>query len=187
MRQFFFFIIIGFVFGCGNERPTPDLLISHADEAYEDLTLADASPQKIEYLIVHCSWTDPKYHWSADRLRGFFKNEKKWTRYGYHEYILYSGFTETLTPIDEDEYLSPDELTYNASGYNSKSIAICLEGGGEYRNGKMYDKLNFSLQQRTALKQRIEFYRCRYPNIKVIPHNLVNKSKSCPIIDIEKL
>ena len=159
-----------------------------SDVVLDTMTSLEHRPREIQYLFVHCIATDPsKGRWSAVRLKDFFTNERGWDRYGYHEYIDYDGRLWTLTPLDGDTKLQWDELTYNASGYNNISIGISLEGGCEYKNGRLVAKDNFTAAQFAKMEERIKYYKQRMPNIKVLPHNAVNKSKACPSFDIKKL
>ena len=152
------------------------------------ITEAEYRAREIELLFVHAIATDPKKgRWSPVRLKDFFINERGWDRYGYHEYIDYDGNLWTITPLDGDTKLQWDELTYNASGYNNRSIAISLEGGCEYKNGRLVAKDTFTPAQLAKAEERIKYYKQRMPNIKVLPHNAVNKSKACPSFDIKKL
>ena len=92
-----------------------------------------------------------------------------------------------ITPINSNTKLEFDELTYNASGYNSVSMAISLEGGCEYKNGKLLPKDNFTPIQIQRLEELIAKYKKQIPNLQILPHNAVNKGKACPVLDIKKL
>ena len=166
----------------------------HLSDIQEDTTLAfqDYKAKKVVYVIVHCIASDPtKKRWTAPMLKTFFttpvkKGGRGWTKYGYNEYIDYSGNLWELTPIDCNEYVDYHELTNNASGYNSISFAISLEGGVEYKNGKIVSKDNFSEIQKQMLKSRLRAFKTKWPWVKIIPHNSVS-NKDCPVLDLEEI
>lgn len=152
------------------------------------ITKLEHRPRQIEILFIHAIATDPKKgRWSVGRLQKFFKDEKKWDRFGYHDYIDYDGNLWIVTALDDDNKLQWKELTYNASGYNNKSIAIALEGGCEYKNGRLIAKDTFTPAQLKKAEERVKYYKSRIQNLKVLPHNAVNKNKACPSFDIKKL
>lgn len=157
------------------------------ETSLEDLSFSEYRPKQAKYLVIHCIATDPKYPWSVERLATFFKKERKWNRYGYNYYIRQDGTIEELTPINDNCTVDFDELTYNAAGYNSITFAVSLEGGSEFVNKRLVDKDNFTLEQKASLIYITEKIKGICPDIKVIPHNELNKSKSCPVLQIEFL
>lgn len=166
----------------------------HLSDIEEDTTLAfqDYKAKKVVYVIVHCIASDPtKKRWTAPMLKTFFttpvkKGGRGWTKYGYNEYLDYDGNLWELTPIDCNDYVDYHELTNNASGYNSISFAISLEGGVEYKNGKIVSKDNFSDIQKQMLKSRLRAFKTKWPWVKIIPHNSVSQ-KDCPVIDLDQI
>ena len=182
-------ILLSILFSCNADVDSSELR-EHSDEVYEDLTLYDSSKDTIEYLIVHCTCTDPKRPWSSERLKKFFKDPKPkgngWDRYGYHDYITFDGKVHNLTPYNSDNKISSRELTYNARGYNSKSLAVALEGGCERLGNRMISKDNFSKEQRQSLRSYISKIVKQRVGIKVIPHNRVTR-KDCPVINLESI
>ena len=185
-------ILIISIFSCKQDPEDLGLQAEFANVQVDTLNANEHKPHKIKYLFVHCIATDPnKGRWSPQRLKAFFTDAKPkgngWDRYGYNDYIDYSANLHEITPLDCDEYLQYNELTYNASGYNNVSIAISLEGGCEYKKGKLVPKDNFTPQQLQQLEKRITYYKQKYPWIQVRAHNEVNSGKACPVLDIKKL
>ena len=169
-------------------------LFAEFADAVIDTTLnrAEYKAKDIKILFVHAIATDPKKgRWSGTRLKTFFTTPKPygngWDRYGYNYYIDIDGKVFDITPINSNTKLEFDELTYNASGYNSVSMAISLEGGCEYKNGKLLPKYNFTPIQIQRLEELIAKYKKQIPNLQILPHNAVNKGKACPVLDIKKL
>ena len=166
----------------------------HFSDITEDTTLVyqDYKAKKVKYLIVHCIASNPKKkRWTPDMLKTFFtspvsKGGRGWNRYGYNEYLDYEGNIHELTPIDCDEFVSYSELTNNAAGYNSTSVAISLEGGVETINGKLKSVDNFSEIQKKELIRRLQHYKDRWPWIKIIGHNEVS-AKDCPVINLKEI
>jgi hypothetical protein len=190
MNKLLYILFIFLLISCNRyDKEDAGLQAEFADVKIDTtITRAEYKPQKIKYLFVHAIATDPnKGRWTVKRLMDFFTNERGWDRYGYHEYIDYDGRLWTLTPTNGDIFLGWDELTYNASGYNSVSMAISLEGGCEYKNGRLVAKDTFTPAQLAKLEERIKLYKAQLPGVLVLPHNAVNKSKACPSFDIKKL
>lgn len=164
-----------------------NLQIEADEQVIEDISLFEYRAKEVKYLIIHCTATDPKYPWSAQRLTDFFIKERKWNRLGYNYYITQDGEIHALTPINEDSLVNFDELTYNASGLNSVSFAISLEGGSQLYKGILIDSDNFTENQKISLLYLVTVIKGFAPSIQVIPHNLVNKRKSCPVMKIDFL
>lgn len=190
----FFFILL--ISSCRPAIKDPEDagLFAEFSDVVIDTTLnrAEYKAKNIKILFVHAIATDPKKgRWSGTRLKTFFTSPKPygngWDRYGYNYYIDIDGKVYDITPINSNTKLEFDELTYNASGYNSVSMAISLEGGCEYKNGKLLPKDNFTPVQIKKLEELIIKYKKQIPNLQVLPHNAVNKGKACPVLDVTKL
>lgn len=172
------------------------LLEQHINEAYEDLTLLERlSNKRIEYLIIHCTYTTPETSWGKGNifvlnLYRFFRLPKPqgrgWDRNGYHFVVTRDGVERVLTPLDDDAYLEDSEIVYGAAGYNSNSINIALEGGAAYKSGKLIDYDNFTQAQVRTMRNTIAWYKMRFPWIKVVPHSAVAR-KTCPVIQMNRL
>lgn len=179
------FSVISCNFGGGGDSQKH--VIAHFDFAEPDLSLSEFSPQEPKYLFIHSIDSDPsKYRWTVDKLINLFLIEFKWSKVGYHEYIDYDSQHYELVTIDCDNVLSFNELAWGVKGKNYNSIHIALEGGHTYFGGRKIYIDNFSTSQKQKLKQRIEYYKYRFPNIEVLPHNAVS-NKACPVLNIHDL
>lgn len=74
---------------------------------------------KPKYLVIHCSATDRK-RTTVDSIRKYHKEVKGWSDVGYHRLIDFEGVVHMGRP---------DHIPgAHASGFNSKSLGICLIG-----------------------------------------------------------
>lgn len=146
------------------------------------------SPDKVKYLVVHCSATPPNQNIGAaeiDRMhrqRGFFK-------IGYHFVIRRDGTVETGRRLDE--------IGAHVEGKNSESIGICLVGGVEKKghavraaNGDLVSlvaKDNFTLDQKHALAMQLTGLLHQFPNAEVLGHrDFPGVKKDCPCFDVRE-
>lgn len=115
-------------------------------------------------------------HWHMDpppRGRG-------WDRVGYSDMILRDGSIVNLTPYNEDDNITSDEMTWGAVGYNATGRHVVLVGGKGFK-GRFDDY--FTHEQDTALSDYVEDTIIRHPDITIIGHNQVAK-KACPGFDV---
>jgi len=111
-----------------------------------------------------------------------------WSRVGYHYFIKRSGVVQSG--------LAPDFVGIHARGYNSNSLAICLEGGLD-ENGDPED--NFTEAQFRSLSSVLSLAKRLYPEAKIMGHRDIspdlNKNgiieesewlKACPCFDVKK-
>jgi len=187
MRFKIFVLSLFFILTSCADSLDKNLQLEADEQVVEDLSFFEYRAKAAKYLIIHCTATDPKYPWSAQRLTDFFKKERKWNRLGYNYYITQDGEIHALTPINNDSIVNFDELTYNASGLNSVSFAISLEGGSQLYKGKLIDADNFTENQKISLVYLVGVIKGFAPSVKIIPHNSVNKGKSCPVMKIDFL
>lgn len=129
---------------------------------------------KTNLIVVHCSATQPlkKYDWqSIDRMH----RQRGFLLIGYHYVITVDGKVQEGRPVDT--------IGAHASGYNDKSIGICLIGGVD-KEGKSTN--NFTKKQFEALDELISYLRQTYKNCKVLGHrDLPNVKKDCPCFDVK--
>jgi N-acetylmuramoyl-L-alanine amidase len=130
-------------------------------------------PEKVDYLIVHCSATPASRDIGAadidrmHRLRGFFK-------IGYHYVIKRDG---TIEKGRED-----NEAGAHAKGYNLRSIGICLVGG---ITPKLRAEMNFTEEQFVSLKKLLADLKEKFPTATVVGHrDLPDVRKACPCFDV---
>lgn len=116
-----------------------------------------------------------------------------WTRYGYRLIIHRDGTKEILTPDNDDNYISNDEMTWGAKGINSETAHIVLEGGWKEENGKYVKsgKFDFFDVFTDAQYWTLELYLKEtlgdHISLEVLGHYQVPGSgKTCPNFDIPK-
>lgn len=110
-----------------------------------------------------------------------------WDRYGYEEIHHRDGTKTILTNVDDDQYISSDEMTWGAAGVNSGAVHVCLEGG-RLENGSRATKLMqfhelFTDEQWFFLRGDITNFISKHPQVKVSGHNKYSK-KLCPGFDV---
>lgn len=108
-----------------------------------------------------------------------------WARLGYSMLIHRDGTKEILTPFDGDDIITNDEMTWGATGINSISRHICLEGGGSVEVIEKKFSTLFTPAQLTSLLDVIEDEISKCPTILVAGHNNF-ASKACPGFDVQQ-
>jgi len=134
-------------------------------------------------IIVHCSASDryaeddienvKELHTSIQKMswNNKYAEGKGWDDVGYNFYINFNG----------DLQLGR-ELKYSAAharGYNDSHIGICLSGLNNVANEAQIKTLSWLIP---VLKKQ---YGMKWKDI--LPHNAVNRLKSCPNFDFYKL
>ena len=110
-----------------------------------------------------------------------------WLKIGYHFVIRRDGTVEVGRDIDE--------AGAHASGYNNRSIGICLVGGvgpkqqvkpnGPWQAGA--PEANYTEEQWAALHKLVEQMEAKYPKAKVIGHREISRfPKACPSFDVQE-
>lgn len=138
---------------------------------------------KLKYLVVHCTDTPRGREVSSDDIRRWHtspvaKGGRGWSRVGYSDMIHLDGSVENLVAYDEDDIVSPSELTNGASGYNSISRHVVYVGGKNY--GDIED-----VQIESLIEYCREFKK-KHPYCTIVGHHDLNKSKNCPNFDLQK-
>jgi hypothetical protein len=141
---------------------------------------------KINNIIIHCS--DSGFG-NANMIRSWHK-ERGWRDIGYHFIILNGQITKNFylnalngsisvgRELDENNYLSYNEIGAHTLGYNKSSIGICLIG------------INiFTVQQFDALidlvAEFMELYEIPIKNVLGHYETERAKGKTCPNIDMD--
>lgn len=119
--------------------------------------------RKIKLHIIHCS-DSPQGRGDNAKTIDKWHRARGWNGCGYHFVILEDGTIEFGRSLLKSGA--------HAKGYNQISIGTCLIGidyftEAQFKSLRFLDKL-FKIQ-----------YNC-----KTIPHNEVNKNKSCPNFDV---
>lgn len=146
---------------------------------------------QIEYIVIHCSAS----LWGCAREIRRWHLERGWRDIGYQFVILngrpsskmyipvLDGSVECGRDLDEDMFLTGDEVGAHALGYNAKSIGVCLIGA----RGSFTPDQKASLHK--LLKNLCAAYDVPYEN--VIGHYETEsgkaQGKTCPDFDVSLL
>lgn len=142
-------------------------------------SLAEYSPRKIKYIVVHCTAVPPNVTLTVKKLLDIFRERWGPTRPGYHFFIDKSGVLHSLWNIDMDSYLEYGEIVWGARGYNDVSIHVSYDGG---LDGRMNPFDSRSELQRVSLDNFIQVAKMVWPDAVVIGHRDIS-SKACPSFD----
>lgn len=123
----------------------------------------------INSIIVHCSASDKPDHDNIEEIRRWHK-ERKWIDIGYHYFIDKKGMTF--------DGRSLKKVGAHCHGHNLRSIGICLSGQYEFTD----EQFRAALFLITDLMRRFKI-----PKSKVIPHNFLDGSKTCPNFEMSKI
>lgn len=137
-----------------------------------------------EGIIVHCSAT-PKT-WMADstadqkrdEIKRWHVEERGWRDIGYALIIDRDG--RTATGRDTNNNGDPfDDIGAHTSGWNSKSIGVCLIGGGASSATDDFAE-NFTRPQDEMLRAVIADLKSRFPSIKWVKGHNEFAATACP-------
>lgn len=143
--------------------------------------------KEIKYLVIHCTATPEGRAVTSKDIRAWHTAPKPkgrgWKQVGYSDMIHINGQIENLVPYDNDNLVEPWEITNGASGVNSVSRHIVYVGGCDK---KMKPKDTRTNEQKLSLEAYVKYKILRYPNIKVVGHNQLDKGKACPSHDVSE-
>ena len=147
---------------------------------------------QLKYLIIHCSDTPPNFNVTGDHIRQWHLSPKPkgrgWHQVGYSDLIKRDGSIEKLNDYNEDEWISDNEITNGAAGFNGVSRHICLAGGKDENGisifGNFYDL--FTDDQFVKLQDYVKGFLGKHLTCQVLGHYQVNKHKNCPGFDVQK-
>ena len=126
----------------------------------------------ISHLIVHCSATPAGRDIGVSEIDKMHK-DRGFTRVGYHYVIRRNGHTEVGRP--------ESAIGAHATGFNKKSIGICLVGRVD-KQGR--GEANFYPLQLAALRALLVALSQRYPEAQIIGHRDTGAKKDCPSFDV---
>ena len=121
---------------------------------------------EVKYLVVHCSDSPHGRGDNAESIHCWHLS-RGWDGIGYHYVITEDGTIENGRP----EYWSGAHV----SGYNHKSIGVCLIGEGVY-----------TLKQFHSLEHLISKLKIKYPGAEITGHSNMDSSKGCPLFDVKE-
>ena len=122
-------------------------------------------PQKVTYLVVHCSDTA-----DDDALTGRDIHQMHlgfgWDGVGYHRIICRDGVIECGRP---DYWIGA-----HVRGFNDVSLGVCLIG-----------RQSFTDAQMQALETVLRNWKSSYPMAEIVGHcDFDHTSKTCPNFDV---
>lgn len=133
--------------------------------------------RNIDMIILHCADTKPSMDIGVKEIRKWHVEERGWRDIGYHWVIRRDGTIERGRP--------ESDTGAHCSGYNSRSIGICLVGGMQQNSSRSED--NFLPCQFESLKKLIADIRARYPYRRLSIHGHDEfADKECPVFSVSK-
>jgi len=151
-------------------------------EQEENFTFSEFKSKKVKYLVLHCTGSQEGVDHSKRWFLLFFKNERKFSRPGYHIIIAPNGRKDTLVRFDNDGYVQFNELANGVAGYNSVSIHISYQGGiDKYGNPKD----TRTPAQKKAIEEEVINTKKKFPWIELKGHNELAK-KACPSFNVRQ-
>lgn len=137
--------------------------------------MAGLTPEKIAYIAIHCSATQPKSDIGAKEIDRMHR-QRGFLRIGYHYVIRRNGVVEKGR---ED-----NEIGAHVEGFNSVSLGVCMVGGID-ANGNAED--NFTADQYAALGSLVAELHTKYPKAVIQGHrDFPNVHKDCPCFDVKR-
>lgn len=139
--------------------------------------------RKINLIVIHCSDSDVESHDDISviddwhKKRGFLRKNvslkatnKTDLHIGYHFFITKKGTVQIGRDLEE--------IGAHVVNYNSSSIGVCFSGKKEQPNELQ------KIAGKDLLLRLMSIYSLEPKDI--LPHNALNKGKSCPNFDIQK-
>lgn len=133
----------------------------------------------ITTILIHCSATTSEMKTTAEDVRTWHVNAPKWwDDIGYHSFIEWDGKIVDGRPHNV--------IGAHARGHNKDSLAVCLSGGIELKDGRAIPTNNFNRDQYRSLLEVLNNWLDLYPSISYIKgHYAYDKYKACPSFDVE--
>jgi N-acetylmuramoyl-L-alanine amidase len=110
-----------------------------------------------------------------------------WDRFGYSDFLHIDGSLENLTPFNQDNKVDPWEISWGASGINSRSRHFCYAGGlrEEIIDDHWEPADTRTPNQLLSMEVYVRYMILRHPKIKVAGHNQF-ANKACPCFDVPR-
>jgi N-acetylmuramoyl-L-alanine amidase len=132
-------------------------------------------PQRVAFLVVHCSATRPSQDFDVNDIRrmhlqrGFFD-------VGYHFVIKRDGTVQTGRPLDRQGA--------HVQGYNHLSVGVCMIGGVTEDDVKVPEN-NFTPEQFASLRNVLAMLKQKFPHAEILGHrDMPHVHKACPSFDV---
>ena len=130
--------------------------------------------REINYLVVHCTATQPDA--KIESIQNYWRKNLGWKSPGYHYIIKADG---EIVPL-----LSIDKVSNGVEGYNSQIINISYIGGID-KSGKPKDTR--TEEQKASILKLLKDLKKHFPSAKIQGHRDFPKvAKACPSFDAKK-
>ena len=130
--------------------------------------------REINYLVLHCSATQPDA--KIESIQNYWRKNLGWKSPGYHYVIKADG---EIVPL-----LSIDKVSNGVAGYNSQIINISYIGGID-KTGKPKDTR--TEEQKASILKLLKDLKKRFPSVKIQGHRDFPKvAKACPSFGVKQ-
>ena len=130
--------------------------------------------REINYLVLHCSATQPDA--KIESIQNYWRKNLGWKSPGYHYVIKADG---EIVPL-----LSIDKVSNGVAGYNSQIINISYIGGID-KTGKPKDTR--TEEQKYSILKLLKDLKKRFPSAKIQGHRDFPKvAKACPSFHVKQ-
>jgi len=130
--------------------------------------------RKINYLVVHCTATQPDA--AIKNIQNYWRKNLGWKSPGYHYIIKADG---EIVPL-----LSIDKVSNGVANWNSQIINISYIGGID-NSGKAKDTR--TAEQKASILKLLKDLKKQFPTAKIQGHRDFPKvNKACPSFDAKK-
>ena len=141
----------------------------------------------LTYFFLHCSATrEGQKFTDKDILRWHTAPKSQggrgWSRPGYSKVWGIDGEEWILHNYNEDEWVTGEEITNGARGFNKISRHSCYIGGCDKDGNPKDTRTEVQLE---LMKKEVEYMLQKYPDIIIVGHNQV-AAKACPSFDVPK-
>lgn len=132
---------------------------------------------KLKYLVIHCSDTPAGREIYKEDIEQWHLIERGWSRVGYSDLIHLDGSITNLIQFDQDDIVDNWEISNGARGFNGVARHVCYAGGAHGVDTRTHN-------QKYALEVYVKYMLLRHPDIKVVGHYQLSKSKNCPSFNV---
>lgn len=123
-----------------------------------------------DLIVLHCSATRPSQHIGAAQITEWHL-AKGWTAIGYHFVITRAGDLELGRPVDE--------VGAHVTGFNGKSVGICMVGGLDQEGRELSNAPQmFTPAQWDTARVLVAYLRKLYPQARVCGHRDLSPDKN---------
>lgn len=125
---------------------------------------------EVKFIVIHCADTKSDMNVTINDLRKWHVEDRGWSDIGYHHFVKFDG---SMYPCRSTIWAGA-----HCKAVNTKSIAICLEGGFDGED-------NFTEVQLNSLYMLIQNVKREHPNAAIVGHSHFD-DKACPSFDVVK-